>query len=119
MAMQNIPFTQIPMRISFKKVDKTPRDTVDPTPSLAPSVIRQSLHHLHTEYHHQQADRDDDEQREAEPSEHHGGGADARLDAAVAQVLSDGRGGDRGRVLPQNRHQHEDGADEDDGERDL
>ena len=82
-------------------------------------LICQLAQHPYAQYHDQQADGDDDEQREGEPAEHHGAGADAGLDAAVAKVLGDGAGRDGGGVLPQHRDQHEDGGDEDDGQRHL
>lgn len=65
--------------------------------------------------HDQQTDSDNDQQNKSEPAEHHCCGADARLDAAVAEVLRDGRSGDRSRVLPEHRDEDEDTGDEDQG----
>lgn len=81
-----------------------------------PGLIGQLAQHPYAQNHDEQADGDDDEQREGEPAEHHGARADAGLDAAVAKVLGDGARGDGGGVLPQDRDQHEDGGDEDDGQ---
>lgn len=75
--------------------------------------------HAYTQYHDEQADGHDDQQREREPAHDHGAGPDARLDGAVAEVLGDGGRGDRGRVLPEDRDEDEDGGDKDDGEGDL
>lgn len=63
-------------------------------------VIRQAIEHNNAQNHNQQANRDDNQQHEAKPAEHHSAGPDAALDGAVAEVLRDGGGGDRGRVLP-------------------
>ncbi len=82
-------------------------------------IVCQPRHHLQAQYHDKQADGDDDEQSEAEPAKDHGGGTDPALDATVAEGLRDARRRDGGRVLPQHRHEHEDGGDEDDGERHL
>ena len=82
-------------------------------------LVRKLAQHADAEDHDEQADGDDDEQGEAEPAHDHGAGAHAALDAAVAKVLRDDAGRHRRRVLPQHRHQHEDGRDEDDGQRHL
>lgn len=89
------------------------------SPPPPAGLCRQFAQHPYTQNHDQQADRDDNEQRKREPTEHHGAGADARHDAAVGKVLGDGAGGHRGRVLPQDRDEHEDRGDEDDGQGDL
>lgn len=81
--------------------------------------IHDMLEHLHTQDHDEQADGDDDQEGEAEPAHDHGAGADAREHAAVPQGLGRDAGGDRGRVLPQDRDEDEDGGDEDDGQRHL
>lgn len=86
------------------------------SPSIPHLLIGQLAQHPYAQNHDEQADGDDDEQREGEPAEHHGARADAGLDAAVAKVLGDGARGDGGGVLPQDRDQHEDGGDEDDGQ---
>jgi hypothetical protein len=75
--------------------------------------------HRHAQNHDQQPDGDNNQQGEAEPAHDHGAGAHAREHAAVAEVLGDDAGGDRRRVLPEDRHEHKDGGDEDDGQRDL
>lgn len=81
--------------------------------------LHQLMHHAYRQYRDNEANRDNDQQRKREPAEHHGGGAHAALDDAVAKVLRNDRRRHRGRVLPQHRHEHKDGRDEDDGERDL
>lgn len=81
-----------------------------------PSSVSQLAQHPYAQNHDQQADGDDDEQREGEPAEDHGARAHAGLDTAISKVLGDGAGGDGGGVLPQDRDQHEDGGDEDDGQ---
>ena len=90
-----------------------------PLPLPARSLASQLVQHAHTEQHDEQANGNNDEQGEAKPAEDHGGGADAALDAAVAEVLGDDGRGHRRRVLPQHRHQHEHGRDEDQRQRHL
>lgn len=85
-------------------------------PSHHPPLISKLAQHPYAQDHDQQADSHNNEQREREPAQHHGARADSGLDAAVCKVLCDGRGGHGRGVLPQDRDQHEDGGDEDDGE---
>lgn len=82
-------------------------------------LVRHLAEHPYAEYHDQQSNRDDDEQGEGEPAQRHGAGPHARPHAAVAEVLRYGARGHGRRVLPQHRHQDEDGRDEDDGQSDL
>lgn len=82
-------------------------------------LIGQLCEHPDTQYHDEQTNGDDDEQGETEPAHDDGACADARLDAAVAEVLRyDGRGHGGG-VLPEDGYEDEDRGDEDDGQGDL
>jgi hypothetical protein len=82
-------------------------------------ILRQASNGAHTQQHHQQANRDNHIQHKAKPAQDHGSGADARVHAAVAEVLGDGGRRHRRRVLPQDRDEHEHARDEDERERDL
>lgn len=87
--------------------------------SVVGSLIDHLAQNTNAENHDQQTDGDNDEQSEAEPTENHCGSTDTRADSTVTEILGNNRRSDGCSVLPKYRDQHEDGGDEDDGQRNL
>lgn len=89
------------------------------TPSEFLIPIRQLIQKMYTQNHHQQPNRDHNQQREPQPTQHHRARPDSTPYTPVPEILRHLRRRDGRRVLPEHADEHEDGRDEDEGERDL
>lgn len=85
-------------------------------PITSSHSIRQLVQQPNTQNHNHQPNRHNNQQRKPKPPQYHRRRPNATIHAPIPKVLCYLRRRDRGRMLPEHGHKHEDGGDEDEGE---